>query len=480
MAISIKSIGGSFNEVPIITNLKATKITNTYVEISYNVDDVEESILRHYITVKTTGKVIMNHVEITKQIGYENKNASYRIEGLSLGTDYTIQIFASDGNDETASEALHVQTANAFIYGVRVMENNSNPETSVTYIEESVGITPASNTSLNGWANKWPFNKVRNVSFKAGKVIKEVNKNNRKKYIDGTTVPATVDIFTEIPKVFWKFTQIDGGYEIRISNIDVDGTYRCYAHTVNGKEKDHIYVGTYLGSFGALSRSGQYPSTNSFNTCKHSCRESGAGYQMMPFYTWSLLQILFIIAFKHRDADVVLGRGATMGGNGAKQAQNGLTDEKGFIYGSKNMSYGLTDGVTFIGIENLWGNYYQCIDGFYSDSNGNIYVSQKNADFDNKSNYVKVGQQTTANRDGYITKVRATTESCFLPLTIGGGSSSTYYCDKGACYKNSNYAKVGGYYYSPYEDGIFNFQSVTDDPDGNYTSQGFRICYLGV
>ena len=49
MAISIKSIGGSFNEVPIITNLKATKITNTYVEISYNVDDVEESIMTFII-----------------------------------------------------------------------------------------------------------------------------------------------------------------------------------------------------------------------------------------------------------------------------------------------------------------------------------------------------------------------------------------------------------------------------------------------
>lgn len=151
------------------------------------------------------------------------------------------------------------------IYGVRVMENNSNPNSCCTYIENAVGVNPANSISLGGWTNKFPFNEIRIVGFKNGQVTKEIKKDNKAQYTDGSTVPTDVDVMVEIPKVYWKFTNIINGYELRISNYKVDSTWDCYAHKVGGVEKDHIYVGTYLGynEGGKLrSRSGVSPTVN--------------------------------------------------------------------------------------------------------------------------------------------------------------------------------------------------------------------------
>lgn len=297
MAISIKSIGGTINEVPKINDLKVTVFDTDAIEIEYKVEDIELTICRHYLLLNS------KRTEITKEVGYEQENNMfrYKIKGLNRGMTYTIQIVASDGIDEGLSKAIQQTTKNIQIHGVRVMENNSNPFNCCTYIEEAVGVNPANSTSLGGWANKFPFNKIRIVGFKDGKVVKEIKKDNKDQYIDGSTVPNDVDVMVEIPKVYWKFTNIENGYELRISDTKLDG-YDCYAHKVSGVEKDFIYVGAYLGyveSNKLKSRSRVAPTSSVTPTnLRIYAQSNGSGYQLWNWYTLILLQILFLIAYK--------------------------------------------------------------------------------------------------------------------------------------------------------------------------------------
>lgn len=204
MAISIKSIGGTINEVPKVSDLKVTAFETETIDIEYRVEDAELTICRHYLLLNGA------KTEITKEVGYESSTNifKYKITGLKMNTPYTIQIVASDGYDEGLSKAVQQTTQNAIIYGVRVMENNTNPESCVTYIEQAVGTTPANSTSLGGWEDKWPFNKVRMVGFKNGKVTKEINPYQKLYYKEGSAVQHDEDVMVEIPKVYWNFSSL--------------------------------------------------------------------------------------------------------------------------------------------------------------------------------------------------------------------------------------------------------------------------------
>ena len=99
MTLSIKSICGTINEVPQISNLISTLQTKDTIDIKYHVEDVELTICRHYITVKTATETVIDNAEITNVVGYDKTDFSYSITGLKMGTNYTIQIFCSDGLD---------------------------------------------------------------------------------------------------------------------------------------------------------------------------------------------------------------------------------------------------------------------------------------------------------------------------------------------------------------------------------------------
>ena len=471
MTLSIKSICGTINEVPQISNLISTLQTKDTIDIKYHVEDVELTICRHYITVKTATETVIDNAEITNVVGYDKTDFSYSITGLKMGTNYTIQIFCSDGLDIGLSEALQVKTKDIAIYGIKVDENNTNPETAVTYLDDAVGITPAYKTSLEGWADKWPFNKVRLVGLKKGQVTKEINLMDKTKYVDGTTVPTDVDVMVEIPKVYWKFTDITNGYELRISNTKVDSGYDCYAHKVGGIEKDYIYIGAYLGYIegGKLrSRSGVTPTVNQtivdFRNYSHNV---GSGYQIFTWYSLVLMQILYLILFKHRNGKSVIGQGNTQSGN---IKNTGGTNTKGLIYGGGN-----TTQMCFLGLEDFWGNLYQKIDGMYL-NNSQVYTTPDNKTFGGLSNlkYACPGSDTGYS-SGSIRNVVHSNMGGFIPKTVNGATNIGY-CGYGKA--GFGFAIFGGFHSNNDWGGAFSM-SINSAENSKGSNESTRLTYLG-
>ena len=470
MTLSIKSIGGTINEVPKVTDLKVVAYEADSITIEYKIEDIELTICRQYLSLNSAKRI-----EITKAVGYESETNTFRysIKDLKPSTSYTIEIIAGDGHDEGTC-TLQQSTREAYVYGVRVMENNSNPTTSVTYIEHATGVSPATPTSLGGWADKYPFNKIRMVGFKGGSVTKEINPTNKTSYLDGTSVPSDVDVMIEIPKFYWKTETITNGFELKICKMKLDSSWDCPAHNVNSIEKDNIYIGAYKGYVqgGKLrSRSGVTPNTGGgIGDIRKYAHAVGKGYQASNWYTWKIEQILYLIAYKSLDCQTSLGLGYTQGGASLK---TGGTNKKGMIYGSSNGQ----EQICFLGIEDLWGNVSEIIDGLRV-HNDKIEIVENDTDFTNYKG--KISNMRIATGSGYIRKVSHDKNGLFLPLNLSG-SQTTFYTDH--CIRNqhdygSDNVWIGGNYSSGQVAGIFFFRNFLQTLDEE-RRRGMRLCYLG-
>lgn len=479
MTLSIKSVGGLINEVPKIKNMAAIKISTKFIKIQYQVEDLESIAFQHFITVKKNGtEVVMNHVDITDKVMFDKTNFSYVIENLEFSTNYTIQVFCYDGFDESRSDIFSTKTSSAVIYGIEVDETNPDPQARCTYIEEAIDVTPASKTNLGGWVDKYPFKNIRIVGFKNGKVVKEVRKDDKTRYVDGSGVGSEVDVMVEIPKVYWDFEATQKGYKLRISDEKFNKTCDCYAHKVGGVEKDFIYVGAYLGhlSNGKIrSISGVTP-TSDLNIAdfRSGAQVNGNGYQIWNWFTMTLIQILFIIAYKNFDSQSALGVGIA----NTTLRLTGGTNTKGFIYGNHNS----TEQVCFIGIEDAWGNLSQYIDGMVNNVKRHLIVNTNNKGFKDVESgdlpgFTDAGSTGNNNVYGFPSSVMHTNLGGFFPMVVNG-SETTHYCDynytntggmgcSGGAHKETNIRK----------NGIFNYRGGYS---GNRSDEvGTRLVYLG-
>lgn len=378
--ITVKGGGGMLNNPPVINEFKVINVGPKNITISYKVEDVDLQIVRHFLTVHSENGIVINKKDITKELGYEKPNNlfSYNIPGLTRNTNYTIQIECTDGL-VSSFVSLEQRTENTVVYELIVNENNSNSFTSVTYGGDAVGIEPAVGTDLKGWANKFPFNKIRLVGLKNGKVTKEIQKNNKKLYIDGTRVDADpdVDVMTEFPKIYWKFVKQANGYKIIISDKSIDGG-ACFAHRRGSIERNTAYLGCYLGSVDSKKRlrsqSGKPIVTNLDKYRSFVNSETGhslKGYEIEYFYLRHLESILQMLAYKNRNIQLDLGwpKAGTW-------KTTGTLDEAGFIVGTPNS----VSRVVFLGIEDIYGNIPTYLAGSIAYNPNYLYICSDNKD----------------------------------------------------------------------------------------------------
>lgn len=411
---------------------------------------------------------------VNKNIEVKNKIDACKDKLAYILTSKKLPSTKEEKMTELIDKVNDLGDAPLHIYGVRVMENNSNPNSCCTYIENAVGVNPANSISLGGWTNKFPFNEIRIVGFKNGQVTKEIKKDNKAQYTDGSTVPTDVDVMVEIPKVYWKFTNISNGYELRISNYKVDSTWDCYAHKVGGVEKDHIYVGTYLGhnEGGKLrSRSGVSPTVNqSLTQFRNQARANGSGYQQWNWFTLLLLQNLYLIAYKNLNSQQALGQGVC---NANNKVNTGGTNTKGMIYGETSGK----QQVCFLGIEDFYGNVWQIVDGMYCDGSYNTKVTPDNKTFnDNGSGFKNIGRFVSSYSSGKTSKVAHSSEGGFFPKEFSG-SDTTYYCDYGSV-RSGDFGASGGCYGNGADVGAF-YLNVYWGASESYSSLGSRLVFLG-
>lgn len=356
------------------------------------------------------------------------------------------------------------------IYGVRIGTNNSNPTTAVTYIEDSVGFTPArgNNGSFDygSWENRFPFNAIRPCLMKDGIVVGYLKKTDYRQFEDGTpsniNTATSGDVMIEFPIIYYKIQR--GTQEIRVtySKTQIDETYKPLAHIDSNQQiKNKLYIGAFVSSTynsRLYSISGANPTTTTnlanFRTL---ATAKGSGYALWSHNQVTMLQVLFITMFKSRDSVEILGAGKTTSGVIA----TGETVDKGMFYGVADSS----KQIKFCGIESFYGNVFQIVDGIMYDSDKNINI-----------NGVNYGYQDSLT--GLVTDIQGTTEKGFIPRNSDtiANVSGMYYLSN-ATLTAGRVFQFGSGASNPSHSGAFRYTADVL-PNATANNRGARLIYL--
>ena len=173
----------------------------------------------------------------------------------------------------------------------------------------------------------------------------------------------------------------------------------------------------------------------------------GTGYEQMTFYVRTYLCCAYILRFGNLNSQAAVGQGYV---NASARTNTGATNAQGMNYGTTSQ----TTQIKCLGIEDLWGNVQEWVDGIYSSSTRNILTAIYNKNMnDTGSGYQDNGQGATSDIGNYMSKPQGTTETGFVAKEFSG-STTTYFCDYAGLYA-SCIACAGGDYGDTDGAGVF-------------------------
>lgn len=345
---------------------------------------------------------------------------------------------------------MNKKVAGGGIWGVDIDTTNSSPAGALTYTDNAVGMTPGS----TDWDTTPIFSRIKPCMLKAGVVQYYLDPNDFTKKEDGTSADITSgsdgDVMIEIPKMGYSIKTVGTTLSVKVTDVLDDPNFKYYAHTRDSEgDRDNLYISAYKGntiSSKLRSLSGKSPTVSqTIGTFRTQAQANGSGYDLLAFYPLTLLQVLFLIRYKDRNSQNALGMGWV--GQSAKTNTGGLN--------TSGMYWGGTDKqqVKFMGIEDIWGNVYDWIDGLYSDGSINILTGFKS--FNNTgSGYTNRGQGATSNVYGNIATVQGDSERGFIVKSTAGSYNVDHYSDSG--YLNASCLPIfGGNWVGGADAGVF-------------------------
>lgn len=299
--------------------------------------------------------------------------------------------------------------------------SNSNPETSVTYADDAVGMTPKSD-EWDEFFGHYP------VLLKDGIEVGRLNPDNFAQFEDGTAADITSgdagDVMIAFPRRGVSISTNGTTLRVSMTNIPDNPDFRYYAHERGEARKEVFYLGAYKGyvdSSKLRSLSGKTPTVSQkFGTFRTQAHAAGDGYENSGFYQLTFRQVMYILKYKDLNSQTALGQGYT---RGSAIVSTGGTNTNGMDNGTASD----TSRVKLFGLEDFWGNVFEFIDGIVTNSTRNILTTTDNFN-DSGTEYIDQGQGATSDLGLYMSKPQGTTETGFLAKEVRG-SSTTYLCD---------------------------------------------------
>lgn len=393
--------------------------------------------------------------------------------GQQSGTA-VVTVSVAEGTNYFAptNKTCTVNAVFSMVFGVSINLGNSNPDSAVTYTDDAVGMTGGSST----WDSKPIFKDIKPCVFKNGAVQYYLNPSNFAQKADGSAAVITGndgDVMIEIPKVGFQINTSGTTLTIKVTDDPAKSGFKYYAHTrATEGDRSKLYIGAYHGQIVSnklRSISGVLPTASqTIGAFRTAAQANGSGYDQLAFYPLTLLQCLFLIRFKNLNSQSALGRGY-VDGNSAAIATGGAN--------TKGMYFGETTGklqIKCFGIEDLWGNVRDWIDGLWSDANRNMWTAFQNFN-DTGANYTNRGQGAAANIGNYMSKPQGTSETGFIAKEVTG-SATTYFSDYAYLYASS-LPNFGGYWGYADSAGVFSLYVGTSTSSA-YTYLGARLMFL--
>lgn len=234
----------------------------------------------------------------------------------------------------------------------------------------------------------------------------------------------------------------------------------------------HPGSGKYVGRYTIPgSKSGVTSTVNiTRTTARSNAKKNDDKWHLYDFATYCAIIFLYIVEFADWNAQSKIGNGyAYKYGN---SAPSGKTDAMVYHTGCET-TYGNSawGNVQYRGIENLWGNVYQWVDGFNANGTAAYYCTDpsKYAD-DTATGYTNIG---TLPASGWIKDLTVTDNGLLIPKT-SGGSETTYVPDYAYSDPDWRVLCVGGDWNEGTYAGLLSFNASTSS-SGSYSNVSARL-----
>ena len=384
-----------------------------------------------YPTGPTDGTVVVDN-----QVRDAYNETGFEINGLTNGTTYYFALFPySDTNVYNTNEANRTSgTPQAYkIYGVKRSLTSSNP--AWERIEDSVGLIAnaqkGSTAVRNDFDSIYPWSNIITCNYNntTKKVVAYYGDSTFK--FDGSNGY----VMTIIPEFYYRRYQEDGYEYIYISETELDGY----------SKSEEFMIGRYTMSgsaSGVYSRSGYAPFVSkTISDFRSYAKNLGTGWHQLDWH-YFLIQMLYLVEYADYDSQTKLGQGNVTGGSALNSGGcNDLGMKSGCLVDDGAHS------VIYRGIEDIFGNIYQFLDGLnIKDYIAYIcYDPTKYASDVFTGDYKAIGYTNATTSSSYIKKLGYDSNNPIIALPIEvDGSSSTYIPDRYYCNSGNRIARVGG------------------------------------
>ena len=379
------------------------------------------------LTKSSSGQVLVELIFNYKEDGAQNSTSDYTKK------DYiTVTLMKDDSKMET------------------------NPTGAFTWLDDAVGMTMQQIMEFLG-ITPMVLSSTGDEKFK-------LNPNDYTKQANGTTAdrPLGNDTMVKFPIrgiKRWKNGSVSFLSITDNPNAEVQGF--IYTTFYYGNKRLTEF---YLGAYDAYEANGKLysyhdvaPKVNTTLTqFRNLAKARGAGYQLVDGYMIDYLQACYLMVHKSADCQTTVGNGRTS----TSTIVSGLADKFGMNNELATDEQKKANGaVKCLGIENLWGNVWNWVDGMYID---NVYRIKKsnNPDIFNDYGYgYKIcGKGTEYGSSngmlGNVSDVAWNDELGFYPTSVQGGGQNKFYCD-GLWQLSDKCALFGGHCGHGLNDGVF-------------------------
>lgn len=330
---------------------------------------------------------------------------------------------------------------------VKIDMTNPNPETSVTYADDAIEMS-AGSSDWDTFFGHYPVYIINGVEHLR---LKETDFGKAK----DSGLPANIgesaigDVMIAFPRRGIKIETVGDILTVSMTDIQDAPDFKYYAHKKGTINKDKFFIGAYKGYVKAdklRSVAGVSPSLNSLDNFRTFAGNMGSDFKVMSFYQLLFIQVMYILKYKSLNSQEALGKGYTV--SNPSMTNTGETFNKGMDYGESTGK----EQVKLFGIEDLWGNINEWIDGIKTGNDYSVSTSMNNTVY-----WVDLGTWTSSNLYGAIKRVDGTTETGFLISQIQSTANySSFFCDFGQI-QNNSYGVHGGSYSHNISSGIFRF-----------------------
>lgn len=347
------------------------------------------------------------------------------------------------------------------IYGVKRDIETANPEWERTYlgVGKVANATHDGSSVQNDFDSIYPWSDIISVNMNNdGTINAEYGDANFK--FDGSNG----EVMTRIPEFYYKRFQANSEEHIQISKYPLPDFLKS----------EEFYIARYTTSSGVHSKSGVTSQVNTNITdFRTQARSKGSGWQQMDYHI-CLLQMLYLVEYANYNSQNILGNGNSQT---SAQITLGGCDSLGMKSGCLSNNNG--SAVIYRGVENIFGNIWQFVDGInVKDYMGYINYNPSTYAVDTfTGDYHEIGY-TNANTNGNPKKLGYNENNPLiaLPITVGG-SATTYICDYYWQNSGNRIALFGGAWYAGAGGGFFcwNLNNASSD-SGGYV--GSRLLYI--